>query len=177
MALGDKISNLGTDPVLYNPGSFPYLNHECDEAASQVYTIGSLLKVDTSNDLTEAAAAQDAGDVILAGFAAKDATGVTGTIGVFWAPEVGTQMIMQAGANGVAATVTATLYPMYDNFDLYSGAGGAVTVNSSTETNPKVKVVGYVKDVNGDYTDRLIVIPYIGNETDKCGWASIADTV
>lgn len=177
MALGDKTSNLGTDPVVYNPGSFPYLNHECDEAASQVYTIGSLLTVDTSNDLTECPAGQDAGDVALAGFAAKDATGTTGAVSAFWAPEVGTQMKMQAGTNGTAVTVTATLFPMYDEFDLYSDANGAVTVNSATESNAKVKVVGYVKDVNGDYTDRLIVIPYIGNETDKCGWASIADTV
>lgn len=177
MALGAKTSNASTDPILVSPGSFPTLNHECDEAASQVYKIGSLLKVDNSNDLTEAAASQAAGDVMLAGFAAKDATGVTGALSVFWVPEIGQEMEMTAGTTGVAKTVTATLFPMYDNFDLYSDASGNITVDSGTETNPKVKVVGYVRDVNGDFTNRLKVIAYIGNETDKCGWASIADTV
>lgn len=176
MAVGSKVSNSPKDPKIVDVGTVPRITHGPVEAASQSYNAGALLTI-SGLDVTAATAGQVLGDVVLGGFAVKDATGTTGADAPIWAPEVGQEWYMEAGTAGTGVTVTTTLFPLFDNFDLYIDSNGYCTVDSATETHPKVKVVGYVKDVNGDYTTKLRVIPYVGNETDDCHWAAIQATI
>jgi hypothetical protein len=181
MAVGDKKSNSPLDPVLVGPGCIPKIIYGAVEAASQSYNAGALVTFAISGQaVTAATAGQACGNVILGGFAVKDATGTTSADAPLYVPESNQEMLIMAGTAGTAVTVTTTLFPLLDNFDLYIDSNGYCTVDSATETYSKVKVIGYVKDVNGDYTKWLRVIPYEGSTgvtTDPCQWAGLATTV
>lgn len=180
MAVGDKVSNSPKDPVLVGPGNVPKITYGPIEAASQSYNVGALVTFAVGGAVTAATAGQACGNVILGGFAVKDATGTTSADAPLYVPEPNQEMEIMAGTAGTAITVTTTLFPLFDNFDLYIDSSGYCTVDSATETYPKVKVIGYIKDVNGDYTKWLRVVPYLGSTgvtTDPCQWAGLSTTV
>lgn len=169
MALTAKISNSPQDPRIITPGGVPCIIW-MPEAASQTFKAGSILK-NTSGTADELTAGQDMGDVNLVGIALNDSTGTTATPVPILVPDYNSEILLRAGANGTVATVTAALYPIGDGFELYVDASGYCTINSSTETNPKVVVIGHVKDVNGDFTQWVKCRPI------PAVWASLADVI
>lgn len=179
MAVASKVSHSPLDPVPVGPGNVPRITHGTVEASSQSYKAGQLVTI-SGVSVTTTTAGQAVGNNAVYGFAMKDATGTTGADAPCWVPEIGQEIQMLAGTSGTAVTVTTTLFPLNDNFDLYIDSNGYCTVDSGTETYPKVKVVGYIKDVNGDYTKWLRVVPYIGSTgvtTDPCLWSGISTIV
>jgi hypothetical protein len=179
MAVGDKKSHSPLDPVPVGPANVPRITHGPIEAASQSYNAGQLVTM-SGVSVTTTTAGQVVGNNVVAGFAMKDATGTTGADAPLWVPEINQEIEMMAGTAGTAVTVTTTLFPLNDCFDLFIDSNGYCTVDSATETYAKVKVIGYIKDVNGDYTKWLRVIPYAGSTgvtTDPCLWAGLSTIV
>lgn len=181
MAVASKVSHSPLDPVPVGPGNVQRITHGPVEAASQSYKAGQLVTISTTlNAVTTTTAGQVVGNNAIYGFAMKDATGTTSADAPIWVPEAGKEIQMLAGTAGTAVTVTTTLFPLNDCFDLFIDSNGYCTVDSATETYAKVKVVGYIKDVNGDYTKWLRVIPYEGSTgvtTDPCLWSGLATIV
>lgn len=171
MALADKPSNSPLDPRIVTPGGHPSMVQEFVEAATQTYTAGTLVSVSTANDVTGAAASGLMADVNMAGLAVKDSTGTTGAAAPLIIPDHNSEILIRGGASGVAATVTTTLFPLGQKFDIYVDANGAQTLDSDSTTNEKLMVVGYVKDVNGDYTQWLRTRPIAAT------WAVLDDSV
>ena len=169
MALTAKVSNSSLDPRIITPGGVPTIIH-MPEAASQTYKAGSILQ-NSSGTAAELTAGQAMGDVNLVGIALKDSTGTTAADVPILIPDYNSEILARAGTSGTAATVVAATYPIGDGFDFWVDASGYLTVDSGTETNPKVVVLGYVYDGSGALTQwlRLRPIPAV--------WASLADVI
>lgn len=169
MALSAKKSNSPLDPRIITPGGVPLIMH-MPEAAGQTYKAGSIVQ-NTSATAAELTAGQDMGDVNLVGIALKDSSGVTSTDVPILVPDYNSEILLAASTNGTSVTVTSTLFPIGDGFELYVDSSGYCTINSATETNAKVVVIGYVYDATGALTNwvRCRPIPAV--------WASLADII
>jgi len=158
MAISALVSNSPLEPRIISPGKIPMIIHGMGEASGQVYNAGAILKnsAGTSNQCEAAlTSANDMGAITLLGIALKDATGTTNTAAPCLVPDFDSEVYIKASTNGTAVDITSTLFPIGDGFDIYVDGSGHQTLNSATESNAKLQVIGYIYDATGALTQWL----------------------
>lgn len=143
-------------PRICSNGQVPFIVHGLLEANSQSFKAGALV-YSNSGAVTIAAV----GDVPVLGIALKDATNVTsGNVEIpVLCFNADSEILIQASPNGTTFETANTTCKVGTAYD-FNVTNGTFTIDSSDTTNPKMVVVGYVRDVNGDVTTWLKCRPY-----------------
>lgn len=174
MAVSAKVSNSPLDMRIITPGGVPRIVY-MKEAASQSYNAGQLVYGSGSNQVTTCTASQAVGgSAPIAGIALLDATGTTNTSVPILVPDLNSEILIRCGTSGTAATAVEATWAIGDAFDIYIDASGYPTLDSGTESNEKLVVTGYVRDVNGDLTEWVTCRPCV---TEPGMWLTLSESI